>query len=147
MEKSNVKSSNIKIFNVPQLNFQIQYDSDKNFVEITIDQRPIIRSILYARLFNHLGKSYTDSHMIIYMTPSIIEIYVDCQLIDKEYTMNEFVFQELIRKISHEKSMVYKRILTMVVLNETIDQTAKNLHCTRLRRTAKEILPAEIVAK
>ena len=140
----NDTSSHI-IFNIPELNFYIQYYPTEHLFHTRFNNENRTQYLLYADKTNDRMLSSNNNSLILFLhiTPTIISCYVNCELIDQEFILDTVYLQSVIQKIiqKNKNTFEYDRQSTLVLFNQPIDQIASSFFCLKLDKKNQDLLP------
>ena len=132
------------IFNIPELNFIIQYYPIEHLFHIRFNNENRTQYLLYADKSNDRISSLNNSLILfLHITPTIITCYVNCELIDQEFILDTIYLQNVIQKmiLKNKNSYDYDRQSTLILFNQPIEQIASSFFCLKLDKRNQDLLP------
>jgi hypothetical protein len=83
----------------------------------------------------------------VYITATMLTSYVNCELVDQEFVRDSTHLQDIIASMRDTNQPIYDRQSTLIVLDQSIERVAGDLHCSKLDDRHEEPLPNELALK
>jgi hypothetical protein len=132
------------IFNIPQLNFHIQYSPTEHLFNIRFNNENRTQFLLYAeKSIDRILSSNNSLIIFLHITSTMITSYINCEFIDQEFIIDAFYIQNIIHKIMNldKNQYEFNRQSTLILFNQSIDQIAENFFCSKLDKKNQDLLP------
>ncbi|CAF2932270.1 unnamed protein product [Rotaria sp. Silwood2] len=143
IDKININDTNFHtIFNISELKFYIQYYPNEHLFNIRFNNENRTEFILYADKSTDRILSLNNNLVIfLHITSTMIQCYINCELIDQEFIIDTFYIENIIRQIMNNNQYEYNRQSTLILFNKTIDQIAEMFFCLKLDKKNQDLLP------
>ncbi|CAF0908513.1 unnamed protein product [Rotaria sordida] len=143
IDKIDINNINVHtIFKIPQLKFYIQYYPNEHLFNIRFNNENHTEFILYADKSTDRILSLNNNLVIfLHITSTMIQCYINCELIDQEFVIDTFYIENIIRQIINNNQYEYNRQSTLILFNKTIDQIAEMFFCLKLDQNNQDLLP------
>ena len=145
-QSARIENSSRTILNTSS--FHLEYQPDEHLFRIQSNDQNRTQFVLYAdKAADPIRTPKSTQLFFVYVTPTMLTSYLNCELVDQEFVRDSTHLQDMIAGVRNTNESIYNRQSTLIVLDQSIDKIAGDLHCSKLDDQHEEPLPNHLALK